>query len=155
MTVWPSSLSRSTRWVPIYPCWPVTKTFMGCCRAVLWVGGETCGSDCPGGLSGGPQLVQVFEIALRVHTGPEATMLEHTELAVARQANERIALEDATLLRGKIGQEIAVEEEIAAVDPVVNELRLLAELLDPGRLDPQLAEPRGRVHAQDRAEPTL
>src|SRR3954447_11116259 len=114
MTAWPSSLSRSTRWVPIYPCWPVTKTFMGCCRAGLWGGGETCGADSPGGLGGSPELVQVFEVTLGVHAGPESTMLEHAELVVARQADEGIAFEDATLLRGKIGQEIAVEEEITA-----------------------------------------
>ena len=62
--------------------------------------------------------------------------LNMLELAVARQADQRIALEDAALLRGKIGQEIAVEEEITAVDPVVNELGLLAELLDLGRPRP-------------------
>src|SRR4051794_7064504 len=134
MTAWPSSLSRSTRWVPIYPCWPVTKTFMGCCRAVLWVGGETCGSDSPGGLAGSPELVQLFEVTLGVHAGPESTMLEHAKLVVARQADGGIAFEDATPLQKKIGKKIAVKKKITAVDPVVNELRLLTELLDLGRI---------------------
>ena len=86
----------------------------------------------PRGLAGGPELVQVLEVALGVHAGPEAAMLEHAELAVARQADQGIALEDAALLGGKIGQKIAVEEEVAAIDPVVDEFGLLAELLDLG-----------------------
>ena len=53
----------------------------------LWIGGRTCGSDGPGGLAGGPELVQVFEVALGVHAGPEAAMLEHAELAVAGEAD--------------------------------------------------------------------
>ena len=97
----------------------------------------------------------MFEVALGVHAGPEAAMLEHAELAVAGQADQRIALEDAALVLGEIGQEIALEEEIAAVDPVVDELRLLAELLDLGRLDLQLAEPRRRVDPQDGAQPAF
>ena len=62
------------------------------------VGGRR-GSDGPGGLAGGPELVQVFEVALGVHAGPEAAMLEHAELAVAGEADQGIAFEDAALVR--------------------------------------------------------
>ena len=48
-----------------------------------------------------------------------------------------------------------MEEEVAAIDPVVDELGFLAELLDLGRIDLELAEPRGRVDSQDGAQPSL
>ena len=82
---------------------------------------------------------------MSVHAGPEAAMLEHAELPVAGQADQGVALENAALLRRKIGQEIAVKEEVTAIDPVVEEFGFLAEFLDLGVLDLELAEPRGWI----------
>ena len=82
-------------------------------------------------------------------------MLEDAELTVARQLHQRVALQNAALLRGEVRKKIAVEEEVAAVDPTVAELGLLAELGALGAVHLQLAETRRRVDGQDGAVPLL
>src|SRR4051794_38040410 len=89
----------------------------------------------PWRLVGRPELVQGFEVTLGVHAGPESGVLEDAELPIAAQAYQRLPLEDAAFIAGKIGQEITAEEEVAAVDPVVGEVGLLAEFLNPVALD--------------------
>ena len=64
-------------------------------------GGRIRGSDGPGGLAGRPELVQVLEVALGVHAGPEAAVLVHAELAVAGETNQGLAFEDAALILGR------------------------------------------------------
>ena len=44
-----------------------------------------------------------------------------------------------------------MEEEVAAIDPVVGKLGFFAELLNLGRLDFELTKPRGGVNSQDGA----
>src|SRR5450759_3153969 len=86
--------------------------------------------DGPGGLARGPELVQELVVALGVHAGPETAVLEDAELTVARQADQGLAFQDAGLVGREVGEEVALEEEVAAVDPAVDELGLLAELAD-------------------------
>src|SRR5271157_3974879 len=124
---------------------------MGCQNPRLWRKEGIDGSDGPGCLSRCPEFVQVFQIALSVHAGPEAAVFEHAELAIARQSDERAALQDTVLVRGKIGQKVTVEEEVAAIDPVVGKLGFFAELCNLGHLDFELTEPRGGVNSQDGA----
>jgi len=100
-------------------------------------------SDGPGCLARYPEFVQVFQIALSVHAGPEAAVFEHAELAIARQLDQRVALENTVHVGRKIGQKITLDREVAAIDPVVGKLGFFAELFNLGRLDFELTEPRG------------
>ena len=46
-------------------------------------------------------------------------MFEHVELAVIREGDERSPFQDAVCLRGEVFKKIAVEEEVASVDPLI------------------------------------
>src|SRR6185436_1411630 len=106
---------------PTYPTFPVTSIFK---RAFSCV--SCLRSNRPGSVSGCPELFQVLLVALRIHARSEVPMGIDAELPVAGEAHERFALQDAVLVVAEIGNELALEEEIAAVDPLVLEVRLLA-----------------------------
>src|ERR1035437_11062909 len=76
------------------------------------------------------QLVEKITVALGVHAGPKTVVFENVQLAVARKFYQRLSLQDTILILGKAGQEIAMEEEKTAVDPVVFEVGLLGKFDD-------------------------
>src|SRR5665213_1988084 len=78
----------------------------------------------PGSVAAIPYLVEVIAVALGIHGVPEAAMLANTHLAIARKLHQRFPLQHAALVRFKVFENIALEEEIAAVDPVVGKFRL-------------------------------
>jgi hypothetical protein len=73
------------------------------------------------------------------------------ELAGARQALERIALEDRRVA-GEVVEHPRLEGEEAAVDPALAGLRLLGELAHAVVLEGQRAEARRRPHGRDGRE---
>src|SRR5215208_6188624 len=81
----------------------------------------------PWGVAAGPQVVERDRVLVGVHAGPEALVAVGGELAVGRQALERLALEHRVL--AEVLQRARSQREEAAVDPVLG-LRLLVEAGD-------------------------
>src|ERR1043166_8477927 len=84
----------------------------------------------PGRVAGFNKLRELLAIALGIHARPESAMSVNVKLTVPRELHQRIALEHATLVLGKIFPEIPVKEKITAVDPVILNVRLLREFDD-------------------------
>src|SRR5208283_2756319 len=115
----------------------------------LWTCDETRGLNSPGSLAGCPEFIEIFEVALGIHASPETAMLEHAEVPITGEADQRISLQNTILLRRKIGQEITVKEEVSTINPTIAELRLLTKLLNLCLLDSELPTPRGWVDSED------
>ena len=54
-------------------------------------------------------------------------MLADAKLMVARKLDQRLPLQDAAFVGAEVAKHLALEEKIAAVDPVIGEIRLLRE----------------------------
>src|SRR5947208_290121 len=65
------------------------------------------------------QACELLAVALGVHAGPEAAMAIDVELAVAGEFDKGFAFEHAILFLREVVAKIAMEEEKAAVDPVI------------------------------------
>src|SRR5688572_9952467 len=90
----------------------------------------------------------MLEVARRVHALPVAVVSIHLELAVLRQALERLPFEYAAVLGRQVLEDLPVHHEEAAVDVAGRRRRrLLAELDDARAARQQLAEPRRRPDA--------
>src|SRR4051794_15378462 len=86
------------------------------------------GEDRPGSFGADPEVVEHDGVLISVHTIPEALVPEGAQLALLRQALERLALKDAAGV--DVAERLGLETEEAAVDPVLA-ARLLDEALDP------------------------
>jgi hypothetical protein len=84
----------------------------------------------PGWVAGLGEPGQFFAIALRIHAGPKTGVFVDVQLTIARQFHEGIAFQDAALIFRKAFQEIAVEKEIAAVDPMIFQIGLFGVTAD-------------------------
>ena len=82
-------------------------------------------------------------------------MPKDAELPVPSEPDQWLALEDTALLTRELAHELTAEEEVAAVNPAVDEVRLLDELRDSGVILAQLAEARGRIDSENGAKPAL
>src|SRR6266849_1646645 len=85
----------------------------------------------PGSLLAGPKLIQVLVFAIGVHGVKEPVMAIGHELALAGQALERFAFEDA-LRAVEVIEHAPVEDKVAGADQAVR-LRLLHKALNPAR----------------------
>src|ERR1017187_3241318 len=106
----------------------------------------------PGRVAGLDQLGEMIAVALGVHAAPETLMLVDVQLAVARQLDQRIALQHAAFILGQAFQKIALEKKETAVDPVAFEVGFLREFNHPVAIHFDFAETRRRVDAEDGAE---
>ena len=95
---------------------------------------------------------QVVAVALRVHARPEPVVTEHRQLLVVREPDERTTLEDAALVLVDVVEELSAEEEVAAVDPPLAQLRLLVERGDALPFEGEVAEAGGWAHRRDGGE---
>src|SRR6185295_12202246 len=88
---------------------------------------EVSGEGWPGGVAGGPEVVEDDGVLVGVHAVPEALVAEGPQLAVGSESLQRLALEHAALV--EMVEHSRLEAEEAAVDPVLA-ARLLDEALD-------------------------
>lgn len=99
--------------------------------------------------AGGPEFLEVFAVALGVHAGPEPAVFVHAQLAIAGEVDERGAFEDTGFLLREVWEELALEEEVTAVDPVIGEVGFLGEFLNERPVGLEFTESRGWVDAED------
>ncbi len=76
-----------------------------------------------------PQRLEVVHVAQRVHRLPEALVPVGHQLAVRGEPLERAALPERLVVGNEI-EHVGREDEEAAVDPALADLRLLLELDD-------------------------
>jgi adenylate cyclase len=119
--------------------------------------------DAPGGLAGGPQVVELHRVLVGVHALPEALVPVRAQLAVGGELLQRLALEHA--VERYALEHALLEAEEATVDPVLG-AGLLAEVGHPALAvelgDPELQRglhdghrgerPVGAVAGEQRAE---
>jgi hypothetical protein len=103
----------------------------------------------------GPQLVQLGEVAEGVHAHPEVVVLEHRQLPVAREALERLTLEEQLGVVVQVVEELALEHEEAAAHEALRHRRLLVELDRPAVVHAHLAVAGGGVDAGHRPDQPL
>ena len=65
-----------------------------------------------------------------IHRVPKAAMLADTQFAIARKIHQRISFQDASFVLAEVFEDFALEEKIAAVDPVIGKIRLFREFDD-------------------------
>ena len=94
----------------------------------------------------------MLAVALGVHAGPEAAMAVNVELAVFGEFDEGLALEDAIFFFREILEEVAMEKEKAAVDPVVFDVGFFREAEHMVVLDFDFSETGRRIDAENSAE---
>src|ERR1700733_5557497 len=111
--------------------------------------------DGPRGLARFPKLIEVFAVALGVHCVPKAAMLANAQLAIARQIHKRLSLQHACFVLAEVLEDVALEEKITAIDPVIGKIWLFRELDDLIVLQFQFSEPRRWVDTEDRADLAL
>src|SRR5918997_706064 len=87
-----------------------------CPAMALSLGGEADPRG-PRRLAGRPQVVERDRVLVGVHARPEAPVAEGEQLAVGREALERLALQHRVL--AQVAQHARREREEAAVDPVL------------------------------------
>src|SRR5262249_25877179 len=101
-----------------------------------------------------PQAAQQLHVAERVHALPEAVVLPGGQLAGGRQAFQWVALEDR-LITPYVNGDARLEDEEAAVDPALTELRFLDELRHQVTGEGHAAEPRRRADGGHGREPAV
>src|SRR5581483_1524493 len=127
---------------------PAARTFEG----RKWDNALARGSTQPRRIAGFGQAGELLAIPLGVHARPETAVLVNVELFVTSQAHERFALQHAGFVLAQILEEIPMEEEIPAIDPVVLDVRLFGKLKDLVVLNLDFAEAGGRIDAQHGAK---
>src|SRR6185437_15849817 len=105
----------------------------------------------PGRIAARPERLEAHLVTHGVHALPEAVVLVGHELAVARQAFQRLALEQRGIAVDVI-EDARLENEEGAVDPCLTRERLLVEARHAVAVELQAAEARRRAHGGYRCD---
>ena len=79
-------------------------------------------------------------------------MLANAQLPVARKLHQRLSFEHAAFILAEIAERFAVEEEVAAIDPGIGQIRLFRERDDLVVIEFELAKARGWIDAEHGGE---
>src|SRR3990167_5093030 len=102
----------------------------------------------PGRLTGLPQLVQILNVPIRVHTCPESIVDQHHQFSILGNLLQRTALEVARVVVAEIVEDGAIKYEEPAIDDSGRRLRFFNEQCRSVLFDFQFAEQRRRSHTQ-------
>lgn len=99
-------------------------------------------------VSGFPEFIQVFPVALCVHGVPESPVLANIERAISCELCQRLLFQHAAVVGAEIMQKVAPKEEVAAVNPIIGKFRLFCKFDDFAMVELKLSEARRRIDAE-------
>src|SRR5262245_10715694 len=103
-------------------------------------------SQKPWWVAGLGKFCQLLTVSLGIHAGPKTGMAKNIELTIASKLDQWFPFQNATGVFRQILYEIAMEEEEAAIDPMVLDIWLFGKFQDVVVFDLYLTEARGRIH---------